>query len=278
MSGVIRKSELEQWQQTRRSCQFLSTMDASTDDGQCLSFCNPHLRLCRLIGENDAMGFSRISRSITYPPRRLLFQDGSELDQLLILESGMVSLYKYLPDGRRQIIDFATSGEIVGAPGFGQSSSLCAQAVTHVHVTAVKCADLKQLAREHPNVLLRLFLSTPWTTETLHEHIVALGCKRADERMANFLVKMRHKLGKNGSDSIFLPMSRGDIADYLGMTAETVSRALAQLKKAKFIAFRSRSEVEFLDASGLARLGGAENLERTGCARLRDHCFTRSRN
>jgi CRP/FNR family transcriptional regulator, nitrogen fixation regulation protein len=166
---------------------------------------------------------------------------------------GAVRTYKLLSDGRRQIGAFLLPGDVFGLES-GTCHRLATEAVIDTTVRLVKRSSLEQAAGVDVQVARKLWNMTAGELRHAEDHMLLLGRKNAMERVANFLLEMDRRLAVAGM--MALPMCRRDIGDYLGLTLETVSRALSQLhgegvlgfSGARQIVLRNRQHLRNMDA------------------------------
>jgi len=166
---------------------------------------------------------------------------------------GAVRTYKLLSDGRRQIGAFLLPGDVFGLES-GTSHRLAAEAVVDTTVRLVKRSSLEQAAGIDVQVARKLWGITAGELRHAENHMLLLVRKSAMERVATFLLEMDRRLAVAGM--MALPMCRRDIGDYLGLTLETVSRALSQLQGegvlgfsgARQIVLRNRQRLQNMDA------------------------------
>jgi CRP-like cAMP-binding protein len=163
---------------------------------------------------------------MTYPRDTEIFGENEPADYLYKVVSGSVRTYKILSDGRRQVGGFYLPGDIFGLE-FASEHSLSAEAIADAKVLVVKRSALNALAGRDPSVAQQLFALTGSELHRVQGRILLL-IKNARERVASFLLEMAERAAQN--NTIDLPMSRQDIADYLGLTIETVSRTLSSLE------------------------------------------------
>jgi CRP/FNR family nitrogen fixation transcriptional regulator len=154
--------------------------------------------------------------------------------------SGAVRTYKLLCDGRRQIGAFHLPGDIFGLES-STTHRLAAEAIVDTTVRLVKRRSLEQAAGADVNVARKLWSITAADLKHAEGHILLLGRKTAMERVATFLLEMDRRLAVAGM--IALPMCRRDIGDYLGLTLETVSRALSQLHAQGILGFSGARQI-----------------------------------
>ncbi len=164
--------------------------------------------------------------------------------------SGTVRTYKVLNDGRRQIGAFYSSGDFFGLE-IGEQHTFSAEAIVDCRILVVKRSALVTLAARDNDVARQLWAMTAAELQHAQDHIMLL-IKTAQERVAGFLLEMAKRSA--GAAEVDLPMSRQDIADYLGLTIETVSRTLTQLEKGAAIAVPSSRHIVLRNRAVLSRL------------------------
>jgi CRP/FNR family nitrogen fixation transcriptional regulator len=167
------------------------------------------------------------------------------------VKKGAVRSYKLLSDGRRQIAAFHLVGDIFGLVN-GESHRFTAEAVVETTLRLVKRQSLDTAANSDGVVTRTLLIMTANNLEHAENHMLLLGRKNSLERVAAFLIEMDGRLAASGV--MTLPMTRRDIADYLGLAIETVSRALSQMRRAGVLDFLSKTqrEIVILDRQRLA--------------------------
>ncbi len=169
--------------------------------------------------------------TMAYPCNSEIFGEGEPAEHLYKVISGSVRTYKILRDGRRQVGGFYLLGDIFGLE-FADEHTLSAEAIADTKVLVVKRAALNALAGRNASVAQQLFALTGHELRRVQDRILLL-IKSAQERVAAFLLEMAERV--SDSNIVELPMSRQDIADYLGLSLETVSRALSALETAAAI-------------------------------------------
>lgn len=141
-------------------------------------------------------------------------------------------LYKLLPDGRRQIVGFALPGDFLGMAA-SLRHGFSADAIGPVVVCRFSRTSFARFIEDKPQVLRRINEFAIRELSQARDHMVLLGCRSAEEKVASFLVGWRNRLARLGgvSKTVSLPMGRQDIADFLGLTIETVSRTLTRFER-----------------------------------------------
>lgn len=158
-----------------------------------------------------------------------VFCEGDAREHVFRVEDGVIAVYKTLPDGRRQIIDFAYPGDLIGL-GVLAEHVLSAQATVPAKVRCLSAATLERMAETDASLALKLYKSVCQELAATRSLLVTVGQRSAIERVAAFLVALHRRTAANGSSMIKLEMRRSDIADLLGLTIETVSRTLTKLR------------------------------------------------
>jgi CRP/FNR family nitrogen fixation transcriptional regulator len=164
--------------------------------------------------------------------------------------SGAVRTYRVLNDGRRQIGAFLLPGDMFGLEA-GASHGTSAEAIADSVVLVIKRSAVVALAERDPEVARQMWTLTAQELGRAQNHMLLL-IRNAQERIAAFLLEMAARAP--GADSVELPMSRQDIADYLGLTIETVSRTLTQLEAEAAIALPTSRRVVLRNRSALREL------------------------
>jgi CRP/FNR family nitrogen fixation transcriptional regulator len=188
------------------------------------------------------------------------YRKGSEIygekepaDYVYQVKSGAVRSYKLLPDGRRQIGAFHVVGDIFGFEN-GNVHRFTAEAIVDTTVRLLRRQSLDAVAETDDALVKHLLCMTTSNLQHAEDHLLLLGRKTSLERVAAFVLEMDSRL--TASDILALPMSRRDIADYLGLTLETVSRALSHLRDLGILGFigTSQRQIVLLDRPQLAGL------------------------
>lgn len=184
-----------------------------------------------------------------------LFSEGDDAGSVFRVMSGMVRLYKMLPDGRRQIIGFLQAGDMMGL-AFAAQYLYTAETVTVTTIQRIPRLELDALMDAQPAFARKLLSATTSELMAAQDQMVLLGRKTACEKVATFLLRLSDRKALGGGDerTIDLPMGRSDIADHLGLTTETVSRTLTKLKSTRLIRILVGGKLELLDRDALADL------------------------
>jgi CRP/FNR family nitrogen fixation transcriptional regulator len=190
--------------------------------------------------------------AMSYSRNTEIFGDNEPADYLYKVVSGAVRTYKIMSDGRRQIGGFYLPGDIFGLE-FTDDHTLSAEAITDTKLLVVKRSALNNVAGHDASIARQLFDVTGRELRRVQDRIVLLVMS-AQERVAGFLLEMAERAPDG--NAVELPMSRQDIADYLGLTIETVSRTLTSLEDAAAIEVPTSRRIVLRNRSALGRLNG----------------------
>ncbi len=180
-----------------------------------------------------------------------LYRQGGTADMFLKLVTGAVRTCRFLNDGRRQIDAFYLPGDIFGFE-FAAEHSLSAEAICNCTVISYRWRGIGNSRASHDGLPERLFAHAMRNLARAQSHARLLGYSSAAEKLAAFLIEW----SGHSADPVLITllMSRQDIADYLGLTVETVSRTLTQLRNDGLIEFLSARQIKLLDLEALTAL------------------------
>ncbi|HVO15787.1 MAG TPA: helix-turn-helix domain-containing protein [Alphaproteobacteria bacterium] len=200
----------------------------------------------------------RLGASATFDKRRTIYYEGDEAQHYYKVVSGVVRLCKVTEDGRRQIAAFLVSGDFFGWT-VQDDYSYSAEAVTDATVVRYSRRRVEEAVRTDTAVGRRVLGLLTNQLASAHDHLLLLGRMTATERLSAFLLDLNRRNGgaDEGAATIELPMNRRDIADYLGLTIETVSRTMSAMKRKGLVSFTGADSV---------RLNRCEALERMAMA------------
>ena len=198
----------------------------------CLLCAIRSLSICDALDESELRELVRLSQRVRFGSKEPLFSEGDQSDASFNVSEGTVRLYKLLPDGRRQIIGFALPGDFIGV-ATGVRYGLSADAIEPVRACRLPKEPFSRFIESKHRMLQRMNDFARNELVLAQNHMVSLGRRSAEEKIAAFLIGWRDRLERIGrsTKTIHLPMSRQDIADYLGLTVETVSRTLTRLER-----------------------------------------------
>ena len=197
------------------------------------------------LGAMEAMG-----SQMRFGPNEEIFGEGEPAEYVYKVINGAVRTYKILCDGRRQIGGFYLPGDIFGLE-IGNEHQFSAEAIKDVRVLVVRRSAIVSLAERDCDAARELWSFTGRELNRVQEHLLLL-VKSAQQRVASFLLEMSARLA--ATDAIELPMSRQDIADYLGLTIETVSRTMTQLASEQAIGLPTARRIVLRNSGALRQL------------------------
>lgn len=192
--------------------------------------------VCASLSVDELQMLESLAHETVFPAKETLFTQGQPAHSVYNITAGVVRLYKLLPDGRRQIVGFALPGDFLGL-AMRDSFGFSADAIDTVTACAFSRSAYSALVEEKPHLLRRLHQFATHELTLAQEQMMLLGRRTAEEKLICFLLAMQERWAKlrKSSVTVPLPMSRQDIADFLGLTIETVSRTFTKLTKDKTI-------------------------------------------
>lgn len=213
------------------------------------------LGVCVALGDADQARLKAIATTRHFAEGEIIFSPEESADTLGTIVRGAVKTYKLLPDGRQQVVGFLFPGDFVGSAVFGTNRCF-AEALLPVELCALSYVPLQRLMKEMPALEHQMLKLAHDDLDLAQEWMLLLGRKTAQERVATFLCLLFEKAQKRGhcGAPIDLPMNRSEIADYLGLTIETVSRQLSRLKSAGIVAILGAHAIELRKPNQLAEL------------------------
>jgi len=217
------------------------------------------ISVCDAVSPEDLPRLAALTTPLEASAHRTFIAAGDRADFLFNITGGVVKVYRLLADGRQQITGFLFPGDFLGL-ATNNTYAFSAEAVTDVRYCRFPRKGLEQFLDDVPKVEKRLLTIASNELAAAQEQMVLLGRKTAREKLATFLVMLGGRMSRLGdsTEEFSLPMSRADIADYLGLTTETVSRTFTQFRTEKLIALPKNDRVRVTDRPALAALAEAE--------------------
>ena len=215
--------------------------------------------VCSVIGDADLEMLGAAAVTMSVQPGHTFIQEGDPAEHFFAVTAGTAKLYKMLPDGRRQVTGFAGVGYFLGL-AVSSSYAFSAESLEPVRICRFSRSKLRGLLDDFPALEKKLLEVASHELVVAQEQMLLLGRKTARERLASFLVAranlLPHCAGAGAAvlgmkERIHLPMTRSDIADYLGLTIETISRTLSRFKAEKMIEIPNNSEIVVLKHAAL---------------------------
>lgn len=228
----------------------------------CLSCEARHRGVCGVLDPSQLVRLSRHTIRQEAPPGTELVAADEPVTRYSNILTGVVKLTMTLPDGRQQIVGLQFAPDFLGRP-FAETSEVRAEAASLVRLCSFPREALEELIRESPELHQRLHAQALRELDEARGWMLALGRKTASERVASFLLRVARHADpeERGKRTFEVPLSRVDMADFLGLTEETVSRQMTRLRKAGIIVLETSRTVLVTDYETLKRVAGAEGLQ-----------------
>ena len=240
------------------------TNEESELDGRqhlCESCAIRHHSICSVLSPEELDDFNKIAHTRKLKAGEIIISEEEPIDYFANVMSGVVKLMKLLPDGRQQIVALLFPPDFFGRT-FKDYSSNFAVAATDVELCCFPHTQFEAMLKKFPNLQQKLFEATLNELDAAREWMVLLGRKSAEEKVADLLVMIAKRSELIGCGNIKglveLPITRSDMADYLGLTIETVSRQFTNLKSRKIITVLDKNHIDIPDIEALAEIAGHE--------------------
>jgi CRP/FNR family transcriptional regulator len=190
------------------------------------------LSICAALDRAELRELHHLGRRAQFMSHETVFAQEELTTSFYNLLEGVMRLYRLLPDGRRQIVGFALPGDFLGI-AISARNSFSADAVGPVAVCRFSRTSFVRFIENKPHLLRRINELVIRELGQAQDHVVLLGRRLAEEKVASFLIGWRDRLAQLGdaANTVPLPMGRQDIADFLGLTIETVSRTFTKLER-----------------------------------------------
>ena len=210
------------------------------------------LTVCGALDDEEISRLADIVQTQRVEAHQTIFAEGDPATSVFNVTSGTVKLYKLLADGRRQITGFLFGGDFLGV-SVNDRYAYTAETVGVTTICRFPRRKLDGLMEEFPKLQRRLLGLASTELAAAQDQMLLLGRKTAREKIASFLIMLSQRASRRGQrdNPVSLPMGRADIADYLGLTTETVSRTFTQLKSSGVIMLRENNRVELGDLSAI---------------------------
>ena len=194
---------------------------------------------------------------ISFAPEEEVVGEGDPTENFFLVMGGLFRAVKFTPDGRRQVFAFYLAGDLCGIEPDG-THKLTIEAVDNAAMAILPRRTCRFRMTDHPEVTLALFEGAARSLTTTIDHMMMIGRSSADERLAWFLTMLAARSAGPSARVVHLAMQRQDIADYLGLTIETVSRTFTHFRDRGLINLPHKRLVEILRPRALAQLAAAD--------------------
>ncbi len=215
--------------------------------------------LCSGLEDHEIKHLAARATRFQLPKGKSLILEGDPSENVYNIISGDIVLSRVAADGRRQILGFLSEGDFIGLT-LSEHYRFSAEALSDVRLCRFDRRSLDELVERFPGMDRQIRRMGAAAVDHMLGLVFALGRKSAEERVATFLLDLAEKQGccKDPGRTVHLAMTRGDIADFLGLTLETVSRIFSRLKRQGIIRLLASNRVEILEPEALAALADAE--------------------
>lgn len=221
------------------------------------------ITICRGLDAPTLAGMRSLGTMQRLQPEQSVFHEGDPAKRVFMVTRGALKLYTLLADGRRQITGFMFPGDFLGV-SVDEEYAFTVEALDESELWWFSRDTFDRFIGEHPQVERELYRLAAHELAEAQRQMVLLGRKSAAERLASFflsLLKRAERASGEVETSFDLPMTRIDIADYLGLTKETVSRMLAHLRSRGLIRLQTQNRVEVLDRGGICAMAEGESAD-----------------
>lgn len=224
----------------------------SNDQNPCGACPVRSLTVCSALEPEEVRRLAEVTQTLRLEPGQNIFGEGEKADAMFNVTAGTVKIYKLLPDGRRQITGFLITGDFLGL-SHNETYAYSAESVTATSLCRFPRRRMEALLDEFPKMQRRLFSMASTELVAAQDQMLLLGRKTAKEKICSFLLMLSQRAARRGhkENPVYVPMSRADIADYLGLTTETVSRTFTQLKTSGIISLMEGNKIRLANLDSI---------------------------
>ncbi|OZU89098.1 Crp/Fnr family transcriptional regulator [Virgibacillus indicus] len=225
----------------------------NTYDHHTIGTYKPCVSLVPIFNHLDAMQLDEIietTKSTSYKKGEIIYHAGDQSDSLYIVNKGKIKIYRLAESGKEQLVRILSPGEFTGEYALFNESihESYAEALMDTSVCMIKRSDLQEILMKFQSISLKILAAFSKRIDQSERQTTLFATEKVETRIALFLAQC---LGNDQSNEIILPMSKKDIASYLGTTPETISRKLTQLEEKRYIKQKSNKKIEIVDLDGL---------------------------
>jgi CRP-like cAMP-binding protein len=210
-----------------------------------------------LLSERQRRGLASLATLVTFPPRAIVYPEDGELSSIFIAKEGVLKAFREMPSGKRRVASFLFPGDLFGLAENGRYVNTV-QAVTKVMLYLIPSEPLAEMLRRDPELQFQFLCKITHELRQGQHHAILIARKDAPGRLAMFLSMLEHNehAGSQGG-WIQLPMSRTDLAEYLGLSLESVSRATSALSRRGIVTFQGGHAARVIDRARFEKLVNA---------------------
>ena len=214
------------------------------------------LRVGNLLSHNEQEELRRIAKLVDFPkPGMTIFSRGDEAEFVYLIDQGVVRITRTPANGQRRILAFMMAGDLFGLPDCGTYANTC-ETVCPTKAYKVPWPTLRQMLIKEPQLQQSLLIKLAYDFRQAQRQMMMLGQQSAHQRLALFLLDFMRNPGffDEQASMLTLPVNRFDLADYLGTTRETATRAFSVLEKKRLVRRAGPHAIHIIDLKGLQRL------------------------
>lgn len=217
-----------------------------------------HLAVCDALSAVQTDALDAMAGDVRLEAGQMLAREGDARRYVFTVTSGALRRIRVLPDGRRLVAGFLMPGDFIGFSGASHYRHSI-EAISDSVLCSIAQTDMRELCERHPGLEHELLERACIELDATRNNLMALARMTPLERLAGFLLDMAARRQRQGvgGNQLVLPMTRTDIADYLGLTVETVSRSFTKLRQDGMIAASDPHRIELLDSARLLALAEA---------------------
>lgn len=210
------------------------------------------------LSRDEMLEILQTSRQMTFSKGDIIYRAGDPLEHLYIVHKGRVKIYQLFESGKEQLLRILETGEFMGELALFTNKMLdsYAEALENVELCVIHRNDFQEIMQTHPSIPLKILNEFSLRLEETEYLVGQLSAKDVETRTASYLIKLYEK---SGNSNIRLPMSKGDLASYLGTTNETLSRRLSSFQMKGWIDQEGHRRIKINDIKALKKV--AQELE-----------------
>jgi CRP-like cAMP-binding protein len=212
----------------------------------------------RLLTDKQRAQLLSLSTKVTYKPKQIVYHAHSPVSAIFVCQSGAAKAFRELRSGRRRVVAFLFAGDLFGLGEDGRYLNTV-QALNEMTCYRLPFEPLRALLKQDAELQFNVLAKVVHAVRELQLRTILMGRRSAVGRVTMFLRMLDKHLGGSPDGVLSAPMSRTDVADYLGITLESVSRATRHLVSSKVIAFAGVRTIRILDREELDRLAAEVN-------------------
>jgi CRP/FNR family transcriptional regulator len=216
--------------------------------------------ICGILDCENLAVFKRLGSTMRLCAGQTLFREGDPATRVFTLTRGSLKLSKLLPDGRRHVVGFMYAGDFLGI-SVDDEHAFTAELIEDAQLCCFPRSRFDAFLADHPLMEHELYRMAAHELSAAQQQLVLLGRKTATERLASFLLLLAERADRLAGEKtsvIDFAMSRADIADYLGLTKETVSRIFSAFRAGRLIRLRALNKVEIVNRPALQQVADCQ--------------------